>query len=487
TEAWQHQEEVQKTLNELLQALDSFASTAAIKGEAKSILEEQKGLHEETKDPKKNPPLGKNKDFTEKEEARIRKLSEDQRSIEERTDNLLNQMQQVRDKRREEEDNDTANQLDRAIQKANEGNITGSMKDAREQIQQNKTQDAAKSQREAIDQLKNVVKELEDRRAADLDKLAKKLREKQEQLEKLAQEQDRLQKKVQEAKKIADPKAREEELKRLARRQQELKEQTEELARELSRMRQDRASQAAGQAASRMEQALKQLQRGQDAEEEQDEALERLDEAQREVERTKEETEEELAREQAAKAAEEIKRLKQRHEALMAEASRIGRTVLQEKAWRGRMGPEIKRLGANQKQLGEETANLAEKKLADAQVFGRMLQKAADTMTRAGGKFVQRAKEANEEQGFENTTRAEEAENLQKEALRRLDQLLEALKQEPGAAMRPAGGGGGGGQGGAGGGAGGDGIPPVVQYKLLRAMQSEINNKTEAFARRHPD
>ena len=38
-----------------------------------------------------------------------------------------------------------------------------------------------------------------------------------------------------------------------------------------------------------------------------------------------------------------------------------------------------------------------------------------------------------------------------------------------------------------GGAPGGDGIPPLVQYKLLRAMQTEINKKTEDFARQHPD
>jgi len=361
------------------------------------------------------------------------------------------------------------------------------MDEVRQQLEENKTSDAAKGQRETIDQLKNVVKELEDQRAAELDRLAKKLREKQDQLEKLAQEQEKLQKKVQEAKKLADPKAREEELKKLAKRQQELKEEAEDLARQLSRMRQDRAGQAASQAANQMEQALKQLERGQDAEEEQDEALDRLDEAQREVERTREQAEEELAREQAAKAAEEIKRLKQRHESLMTEATRIERAVLQEKAWRASLVRSTKELGRAQEQLSEETKAFGEKKLAEAQVFGRLLQKAADKMKQAGDRFVDRADQAADEPM--DLTPATDAKKLQTEALHRLDQLLEALKEEPGKAMRPAGGGGGGGGGGdgSGGGGGAEGLPPVIQYKLLKAMQIEINQKTEEFARDHRD
>jgi len=254
-------------------------------------------------------------------------------------------------------------------------------------------------------------------------------------------------------------------------------------------MRQDRAGQAASQAASQMEQALKQLERGQDAQEDQEEALERLDEAQREIERTREEAEEELAREQAAKAAEEIKRLKERHETLMKEAARIEKEVQKEGWARSRL---ISTLGLSraQRELGDETANLAEKKLAEAQVFARLLQKTAQTMERASEKFKERVEEADKETDPKNRPgMSEEAMKLQKDALRRLDQLLEALKQEPGMAMRPpGGGGGGGGQGGQGGGGGGaESLPPVIQYKLLKAMQSEINQKTEDFAKQHPD
>jgi hypothetical protein len=490
-EARAHQEEVQRTLSELLQALDSFASTANIKREAKSILERQTRLNQETEEfVKKNPEAAgtKPEKLNDAEATQLQNLKDDQRKLEEDTSNLLNQMEEVRKKRLEEKDNDTANQLEKAIQQAYDGDITGSMKEARNRIEQNQTQRAGVSQRDAINQLKKVVQELEDRRAADLDRLAKKLREKQEQLEKLAQEQERLQKKVQDAKQIADPKEREEELKRLAKRQKELKEQTEELARQLSRLRQGRAGQAASQAAGQMEQALKQLERGQDPEEEQEEALDRLDEAQREVERTKEETEEELAREQAAKAAEEIKRLKQRHEGLMAEAARLERAVL-EKGWVDSLLRSMLDLSRAQKELADTTASLAEKKQPEAQVLARVLHRAAEIMNEASARFQERVVEVKDAPDARDLPGPpEEAVKLQKDALRRLDQLLEALKQDRGMVMRPAGGGGGGGgEGGSGGGGGGEGIPPLVQYKLLRAMQAEINQKTDNFARKHPD
>ena len=80
---------------------------------------------------------------------------------------------------------------------------------------------------------------------------------------------------------------------------------------------------------------------------------------------------------------------------------------------------------------------------------------------------------------------------LQKESLRRLEQLLDVLKPENALASRrpqasqqegkQEGGGSGGG------GGGGDGLPPLAQLKLLRLLQAEINQRTDEFAKQHPD
>ena len=49
------------------------------------------------------------------------------------------------------------------------------------------------------------------------------------------------------------------------------------------------------------------------------------------------------------------------------------------------------------------------------------------------------------------------------------------------------GGGGGGGGGGSGGPQGGAGVPPLAQLKALRDWQAEVNERTAAFAKDHPD
>src|SRR5262249_57889345 len=114
-DARRHQEEVQRTLSELLKELDSFASTAGIRGQAKSILEKQKQVNQETKDfLEKNPnSSGEPRDrLSDKENAQLEKLSDNQRDLEERTRKLLNQMEQVRDKRIQQNDPDTAKPRD---------------------------------------------------------------------------------------------------------------------------------------------------------------------------------------------------------------------------------------------------------------------------------------------------------------------------------------------------------------------------------------
>jgi hypothetical protein len=78
---------------------------------------------------------------------------------------------------------------------------------------------------------------------------------------------------------------------------------------------------------------------------------------------------------------------------------------------------------------------------------------------------------------------------LQRAAARRLERLLECLKRDGGLGQRSDDGAGGGrGGGGAGGGGRRDeSITPIAQLKALRALQQEINDRTRAFDKEHPD
>jgi hypothetical protein len=493
-EARGHQEEVEKTFADLLARLEAFTSTHEVKGEAKALLEEQRRLQQQTEELQRQQLRGLRPEEKQEHEGALERLQSEQEKLQDRARQLLEKMERVGQERRAK-DPEAAAELEKAAKQGRDDNITGLMREASEKLDQGQLGEAAQKQSDSARQMEKLVKQLEDRREAELDRLLKKLEEEQKALAELEQEQDRLRKKVQEAEQIADPEKRKEELRRLAREQEKLQQKAKEMAAQLSRQRSERGSQAMSRAAEQMEEAVKRLQRGESAEEEQEEALDRLAEAQDEVQADREGAEEELAREQLAKVADEIKRLKERQEALVKEGARIQGELLQRRPdeWRGlliSLGRLADAQGMKEMGLAQEIAGLAEKKLDGAPVFARVLRKAADHMDEASAKLLEHRDAVNQD-GKAETPAGAEATRLQKEALRRLEQLLDALKEGENAPLpampRDGGGQQGGDGGGGGGGGGGEGIPPLAELKLLRQLQAEVNRRTEEFRERNPD
>ncbi len=241
-----------------------------------------------------------------------------------------------------------------------------------------------------------------------------------------------------------------------------------------------------------MEGAGKQLEKGQQGEDEQEETLERLNEAREELERARQEAEEELAREQILRLADLIKPLKERQEGLMAETSRLQNDVLRNGKWTRGTRASLSDNSRAQKGLGSETEDVATKRLTGAPVFARLMRRAAEAMSDAGKRMDDLFEELKNPENVDLKKLPDaELARRQELALRRLTQVVDALKEaaEKMEQQTRSGGGGGGGEGGEGGGGGapGDGIPPVAQLKLLRDLQKDINQRTEAFKKEHPD
>jgi hypothetical protein len=563
-EALARQEEVEKTVDRLLEELERFSRLRDVAGQAKSLLQQQQQLNQQTNQLRAGNPLGG--EPTPQQRAELARVGEQQARQAAHVDNLLAGMErlaeeaarQAEDKarlteekeaearqklgqaadrarlaldepdpdraRRLEEEADTLKQEAARLQKEAEGlheaartlreearafreaaqlgrkaDPAGRMKNAAGNIDANRLNQATQDQKAATQAMQEVVQALDDRREAELDRLAQRMRRAQQRLLELEEEQDRLRKKVEAAQQLNDPAERQQELQRLAREQERLRQEAQDLAQELTRLRAGRASDSLSRASGRMEGAAQQLSRnqGDNAAQEQDDALQRLQNARRELEQARQDVEEELARERLAKVADQIRHLRDRQQTQATESARIQRELLQKGDWtRGLLGGTLSDLARAQKVLAEDTSNLAEEKLKDARVFARLLHRAADAMQQAEERIQKRQKESFErwDRGMPLDVAAENAADLdiqkaQGEALRRLDQLLEALKPEKNVAFRPA-------QRQEGDGpmppAGSsrppaDGIPPLAQLKLLRALQEEVNQRTADFARKHPD
>ena len=120
-----------------------------------------------------------------------------------------------------------------------------------------------------------------------------------------------------------------------------------------------------------------------------------------------------------------------------------------------------------------------------------MLRQSADAMDLAAKRMGNRLDDAETgpfDQELENIADAG-IQSQQKLAIKRLDQLLEALKpdQQKGNAPPPKGGGMPPDMPPMGAGKPGDQLPPLAELKALRALQSDIAERTEAFDKTHPD
>jgi hypothetical protein len=505
SQARKHQEEVKATLEGLLKQLEPWTSTREVTGEATSLLQDQRKLGEQTEELAKKVPAGvPREELTNPAlKAELQKAEEQQQRLGERTGRLLDKLDRLAGER-QAQDPETAKALSEAAKRGKEQATAERMQEAAQSLRDNQLAKAANRQRASAQALEDVVGALQERREEDLDRLAKKIREAEDKLAELAERQERLRKKVQEAAGIADATRRQEALQRLAREQEEIQKEAQEMVRELSRLRSERAGQALSQATGRMEQAGRQLDRQEEAEESQEEALDRLNEARRELRQAREEVQEELARERLAKVAGQIKGLKDRQDSLTGESARIHQQVLQHKQWERRLRSSLTSLAEAQEGLAEETERLAKERLEGTKVFTHLLARSAEAMRQAVERMrgrLERAQErldrapADEDPGLDvpaEQTADQETRARQSTAARRMEQLLEALKPggESGPRAAQSEDQGGGGQGGGGQGAGGqagarDAIPPVAELKALRALQQEVNERTQAFGKRH--
>jgi hypothetical protein len=488
-QARHHQEEIERTLSDLLRRMEPWTNSREIKGEAGRLLQEQQKVEAAVQDllDKKAIPQGLFRDkLTDSQRAELEALSAAQKKLEERTGQLLDKMGRVAEERKDK-DAATAQELQDARGQALKDNVTGQMRDAAEQLNQNQLSKARQNQKGSTKGLKQLLKNLEERREAELERLAKKSRENEKELDQLFQEEERLKKKVKEAEAIADPREREQALQTLHRRQKELADKARDLLQRLSRDdNAGRAGRALDQAGEKMDQAAQRLSRGENADQALEDALDRLDEARAEAERATDRVEDELGREQRARVTDVLRGLKERQEAQTAEARRVQarlRDALEQKTSTRPAWISLGDVARNQEHLGNEVAEIAKKELTGVPVFAGLVKRSATAMADASKRLAE-VRMSPEPAKLPDA----EAARLQELATRRLDQVMNALKEDTGGgrmARAPAGGGGegGGGQGGP----SDDGLPQGAQLKVLKKMQEDVNRRSEAFARDHPD
>ena len=393
-----------------------------------------------------------------------------------------------------------AKALREAIQKAGGQAVANETRAAAQALRQNRPGESAADRNSAADRLDKLTNALAEKgpESPSAEEMAKKKKEAASEIAKLKEEQDELRKKAKEADQIPDLAERKTALDKLAKEQEDLAKKVEQQAERLTREKSPKPADDLKRAAEEMHQAAKQLEQGKQPDAEQQDALDRLNEAKKDLEQEKKENEDQLSREKKEELLEQFKGFRDRQAAAVTEAERITAAAVKAKQWERPLQASLTDLEDGQKRLSLELTGFVEKNLAELPVFNRMATQAADAMGKAATRLADRKDDiltADPAAAFDPETEKIAHGRVARPmalALKRLDQILDAVKPDE---KKPGGNGGGGGEGGGepmggGGGEGGPkqgGIPALAQLKALRSLQADLVDRTAAFHKENPD
>ncbi len=356
-----------------------------------------------------------------------------------------------------------------ALDEARRLAISGQMRDAGAQIQQNHIGQAAAAQEQIARDLQEVLDILANRRENELDRLVKKLRAVEADLSALEQRQEELHKQIEATANDKNAEARNRQLQRLGNLQQQLREETERVSRQLARLQAEQAAQAAALAAKQMDEAGHRAGQGSaaDATRKAAEARRSLADARRQLAEQLRKSAAELAQEQAARLEDNVKHLRRQQENALDEAQRLRGLEQSQGQFTRSQALSVHELAQLQHSLQTDAARLGQQ-LSAAAAFELALSGAAEDMGRAAESLDQRQT-------------GPPTQEPQRRAIRRLDLLVEALKPEPPPEKKDDGNSPAGGNGSKKQSPPGNRLPAVAELKLLKLMQQEINSRIEAL------
>ncbi|MDA7979694.1 MAG: hypothetical protein MPJ50_13080 [Pirellulales bacterium] len=408
--------------------------------------------------------LGKRHDqLTPQEKADLAKLQSRHDDLARRLETLQGQMQPMIDSLRED-DPLAADVLSDALALAESQALGQQLRQAGNEVQQNRVSSALQSHETIGEVLQEMLDVLANKREHELSRLAKKLEQAARDLQGLNDRQAGLRKQMQQSADINDLEERRRELERLAAEQRKLAEETGRAARKLERLQSRTASQSSSNAAGRMSQAADAAAAGnsQAADQQMEQAQRDIEDAQRQIEEQRKQIQRDLEEELIAKTIDSLRGLHGRQQALLEESLRLEQLRKDQSGSlsRGQL-ISLRDLERAQELLRTETATQAER-LRTVPAFAVALNGAADQMKLAVSLLRQQDESS--------------AALRQRDAVRRIDQLLQALKppssqqsnnspqdgQDPRSQSPTS----------------GDDISRIAQLRLLKMLQEALNKET---------
>jgi hypothetical protein len=351
-----------------------------------------------------------------------------------------------------------------ALDQARRLAISGQMRAAAGQIQQNQIGQATAAQKQILQDLREVLDVLARQTQNELVRLVKKLKEVETDLAALEQQQDDIRGQIAAAAKDAKQDAKTRRLQQLARQQQQLREQTERLSRELASLQADGAAQAAALAARQMTHAADRAGQGDGAAAARsaDDARRHLADACRQLADKLRQSSARLATEQVARLEDTVKHLHRQQQNALDEARRLDGLEQSQGQLTRSQALSLRDLARLQRSLQTDAVELAQR-LSSAAVLELAMTRAARDMARAADLLDRR----------QTGPSTQDAQRL---AVRQLGLLVEVFKPEPPSAQDQSP-------------SAGDNpprqgppaavLPPLAELKLMRLMQQELNSRIE--------
>ncbi len=465
-EAKTNQKAIADELQKMLDGLSEFETYRGVVKDAQSLLKKQEETMKQSAEAATKPDLmGKSAEsLSPEQKAELGNLAGRQSEVAKGLQDLLERMDEL-SKRLAESDPLASSAMRDAAENSRKQGTSAKMGEAANQLEKNQMGQARGRQETARQELRELVDSVQNRRERELSRLVKELKKAESEMRELRKRQAQNLKSTRDANKNSNAKERQNQLKKLAKEQAEIQKELKRQLQRLAKLNAERAGRAASDAEGKMAKAQDQLDQdqGDDADKNEEEALADLNDAQEELDNLRKEAEERLAMEQLARMGDQLKSMAERQSKMATDTDSYENLRLQSNGKltiAQRTG--VRGLGQVQAGLKDETAGLIEQ-LEGAPVFSLTLRRAGESMSTAAERL-------------QSLKTDQETQKAVRSAAHRLDQLIDSLKAD-----NAKQGGGGQGGGGGGGGGGGDGIPATAQLKMLKTLQQEINERTEAL------
>lgn len=471
SDAHTRQTQALNMLQELQDLLSEWRDQRDVSRELNSLIAEQEALQKDSTELGRQTLSDTKPDLTPQQKAELGKMWARQNKIADRVDQFRKQLQQAAESL-QKRDPDAAERFQDAQEELRLDDTAGKLREAAQGIADNQIGGASQMQQQALDDLRDLDKQLKREPTDDTETLIKQIEQSQDEFETLRKDQEELRDQAKQAAGMPNSPEKTTQLETLQQRQQELTEKLAQAERRLERLRLRTPTEAAERAQERLDRVNQQLQNPDEADEaaeEMQQVVDDLEQVSRDLALEKRVAQERLAVEELERIEDQLKSLLAQQQGVITETERL----LDEQTERGSLSRgqlrTLSSLAEVERGLQADAEQL-EKSLKAAEVFSLVLRRTARSLKLAAERLSE--KEVNAA-----------IVALEKDAVKKIESLLAVLKEDnsQGQQQQQAGQ-----QQNADGdqekpqqaGPPGEALPKLAQLKLLKALQEEFLERT---------